>query len=103
MLSGVFVFYEYGAHLDLHILTHSFPTRRTSAVEAARPGRHSMIALVLADLAAEEPVGIRGVAEDHRHQHERSDQQEEQALVRRGGLLDRQHRDRKSTRLNSSH
>src|SRR3546814_18854237 len=26
----VFFFYGYGDHLDLHVLTHSFPTRRSS-------------------------------------------------------------------------
>src|SRR3546814_20687005 len=27
---GSFVFYGYGDHRDLHVLTHSFPTRRSS-------------------------------------------------------------------------
>src|SRR3546814_6247717 len=29
-----FFFYGYGDHLDLHVLTHSFPTRRSSDLDA---------------------------------------------------------------------
>src|SRR3546814_6631241 len=29
----VFFFYRYGDHRDLHVLTHSFPTRRSSDLE----------------------------------------------------------------------
>src|SRR3546814_11971144 len=41
MLFCVFVFYWYGDHRDLHVLIHSFPTRRSSdLVESARLSRH---------------------------------------------------------------
>src|SRR3546814_20337440 len=29
----LFIFYRYGDHRDLHVLTHSFPTRRYSDIE----------------------------------------------------------------------
>src|SRR3546814_17848021 len=33
----VFFFYLYGDHRDLHVLTHSFPTRRSSELDALLP------------------------------------------------------------------
>src|SRR3546814_20629084 len=33
--SAIFFFSCYGCHLDLHVLTHSFPTRRSSDLERA--------------------------------------------------------------------
>src|SRR3546814_6156078 len=35
--SSFFFFYVYGYHLDLHVLTHPFPTRRSSALPASTP------------------------------------------------------------------
>src|SRR3546814_1956293 len=34
-----FFFYGYGAHRDLHVLTHSFPTRRSSDLAQPRDDR----------------------------------------------------------------
>ena len=45
-----------------------------------------MIALALADFAAEQPIGQRGVAEDQRQQDDRANQHEELAR-RRGGRV----------------
>src|SRR3546814_16091283 len=37
LLCGIFLFYGDGDHRDLHVLTHSFPTRRSS--DLLRAGR----------------------------------------------------------------
>src|SRR3546814_12285083 len=37
----VFFVYSYADHRDLHVLTHSFPTRRSSDLRRSRPRRHS--------------------------------------------------------------
>src|SRR3546814_10385854 len=49
-----FVFYRYGDHRDLHVLTHSFPTRRSSDLrcrDRRRPGdrRHRPLRECLLD------------------------------------------------------
>src|SRR3546814_8258007 len=39
-------FYGYGDHRDLHVLTHSFPTRRSSDLNAARAAPMSALAAI---------------------------------------------------------
>ena len=48
-----------------------------------------MIALVGIDLSAEDPIGIGGVGEDQRHQDQRADEQEGEALIGCGCIPDR--------------
>src|SRR3546814_20299405 len=95
VLIFVFVFYGYGDHRDLHVLTHSFPTRRSSDLDErlARP--------LLAALAAR---GDLVVGENQpysaRNGHGYSLDQHGAA---RGLPHVELEIDRKSTRLNSSH
>src|SRR3546814_18633324 len=39
---SVFCFYGTGHHRDLHVLTHSFPTRRSSDLRHLEPGREGI-------------------------------------------------------------
>src|SRR3546814_6572125 len=58
-MSLLFLFYAYGAHRDLHVLTHSFPTRRSSDL-ADSPGE-----VLLAGLALEHvPKGVGGIGHE---------------------------------------
>src|SRR3546814_12232032 len=94
----VFLFLYYGDHLDLHVLTHSFPTRRSSDLSGPADFR-----------AADSSVAVR---QDYNiiilfgqgggwgallqvHEHSAVDEQR--------GAGDIGGQDRKSTRLNSSH
>src|SRR3546814_17945276 len=85
-----FCFEGYGDHRDLHVLTHSFPTRRSSDLVYQRPVR-----------APEQAVSVRG--------HEGIVKGPRVGVERRvGGMADHGQlnpdaADRKSTRLNSSH
>src|SRR3954462_2122426 len=67
-------------------------TRPTAATPAAhRPANQAsrlMIAM-LADLAAEHPIGPAGISEDDRHQHSGAGEHEALARIRRGRLPDR--------------
>src|SRR3546814_20470262 len=93
LLVLIFFFFErYGDHRDLHVLTHSCPTRRSSDLDVARAAGVSpkTVSRVLNDEAnvrgpTREKVLVAMAAMDYRpHQSARS-------------------LDRKSTRLNSSH
>src|SRR5436305_3867961 len=69
-------------------------TSRAAAPAAARAGHlyrapPSVIPRFRVDLAAEHPVGERGVGDDHRDQDRHADQHELLALGRRRGLPDR--------------
>src|SRR3546814_17131980 len=55
-----FFFYEYGDHRDLHVLTHSFPTRRSSDLD--KPPRNS-------DQIADLIKPPAPPAEHQRHEH----------------------------------
>src|SRR3546814_17553875 len=94
----VFFFYCYGDHRDLHVLTHSFPTLRSSdlrsEVEVARSGR---------------PVGKLFAAPSHGDHDERPGHVAIHGncpcclpTADQGGY-EVDPLDRKSTRLNSSH
>src|SRR3546814_1938075 len=56
-----FVFYGYGDHRDLHVLTHSFPTRRSAdlgqgdRVGRDRPGRRRGVDAVVSAVLSEQP------------------------------------------------
>src|SRR3546814_17547626 len=76
-----FVFQLYGAHRDLHVLTHSFPTRRSSGLGR---GDGDEVAQRRDDAGDLHRLG------EHLGQRNRA----------RAG---RDEQDRKSTRLNSSH
>src|SRR3546814_12581807 len=82
-----FLFEGYGDHRDLHVLTHSFPTRRSSDLpapaivpEVATPLIHAMLDRQYR-ATLDEPVGMLG------------------DITPRAAVQT----DRKSTRLNSSH
>src|SRR3546814_19558093 len=95
----VFFFSRYAGHRDLHVLTHSFPTRRSPDLDHDAEQE--------ADRDADEPDGDRdaGAVEDpsqHVPPEPVGAEQEERPPFGRAeevqiGL------DRKSTRLNSSH
>src|SRR3546814_20556332 len=65
-LSFCFLFYLYGVHRDLHVLTHSFPPRRSSDLPARRMFRPAEIggrsALALGRASAIAPRGPHGRA-----------------------------------------
>src|SRR3546814_19955799 len=95
-----FFFSGYGDHLDLHVLTHSFPTRRSSDLIQQETGGED----VFLHISAVERAGLSSLAEGQELQFN---------LVDRGGKVSAQDlqivgevvqvTDRKSTRLNSSH
>src|SRR3546814_18130324 len=82
----LFFFYGYGDHRDLHVLTHSFPTRRSSDL----PGRTVQILI----------IRQRG------HRVGRGNDGRTGGTARKAADLQKilpRAIDRKSTRLNSSH
>src|SRR3546814_12732551 len=98
-MTHVFFFFSgYGDHRDLPVLTHSFPTRRSSDL---RPARLEGAARVL--LGVVENAARRDGADPALRQLKRPDR----PLVVDGhlalGVDDGAELDRKSTRLNSSH
>src|SRR3546814_19173811 len=94
----MFCLYGNGDHRDLHVLTHSFPTRRSSdlAVMARPDPRREEIAAV--DRRA---MGAIAVEEGRPSRAARID--EILPERKRPARISQQRRDRKSTRLNSSH
>src|SRR3546814_13554349 len=103
MLSVIFFFFflHYRSHRVLHVLTHSFPTRRSSdlrrvsvRVEQAFLGGDSESGAVDIDAAALEHPILLVDRQAARRAERRADFQ----IARHDELLDR-----KSTRLNSSH
>src|SRR3546814_13046003 len=92
-----FFFSVYGDHRDLHVLTHSFPTRRSSDLHGPvgeRPGPTA----ALADFAGDPAEMMQAAPHADRDQGR---QQGKGQIDGRGNphLAG----DRKSTRLNSSH
>src|SRR3546814_12417947 len=47
VFSFFFVFYGYGDHRDLHVLTHSFPTRRSSDLGSSRARRERIVSAAI--------------------------------------------------------
>src|SRR3546814_14031801 len=97
-----FIFLGYGAHRDLNVLTHSFPTRLSSDLEE--------IACLKASVAVcEEAIGAMRAALVPGMTENALWSILNQVNAARGGewietrLLAAGPRDRKSTRLNSSH
>src|SRR3546814_16964997 len=97
----VFFFEVYGDHRDLHVLTHSFPTRRSSDLLRRNPlpefaRRH-------AGGTAERVAETRWRRKAERIRHRLDALVAQQHVL---GVIDPRVRnvaDRKSTRLNSSH
>src|SRR3546814_13575350 len=97
-MSYILIFFEcYGPHRDLHVLTHSLPTRRSS--DLLSPGSVDDHVAVGAGLRADAcPLGAgREAAAASPSQARLAD------LGDRGVRADLDRSDRKSTRLNSSH
>src|SRR3546814_18700844 len=96
----LFILYLYGIHRDLHLLTHSFPTRRSSDLLPALlqedycPDIHERLGLYKRLASCQTPDDLTVMQEE---------------LIDRFGELPDTTRallavqDRKSTRLNSSH
>src|SRR3546814_15733893 len=91
--------YRYGDHRDLHVLTHAFPTRRSSDLADIIDSEVSEYEIVRARAQFEQfvaggiarlPVGGARAGEMRAH-----------GIA--GGIDAAHHQDRKSTRLNSSH
>src|SRR3546814_9727604 len=85
-----FLFYRYGDHRDLHVLTHSFPTRLSSDLIAAKgwigltwpkeyggQARSALERYVVTEelLAAAVPVGAHWVADRQRSEEHTSELQ----------------------------
>src|SRR3546814_20432744 len=88
-------------HRDLHVLTHSFPTRRSSdlTIEARRRDFRQLLGELL-EVFEEEHFG----AEIDRGQFDRTAfERMRERQVREEAFLALGRQDRKSTRLNSSH
>src|SRR3546814_2686742 len=104
-----------GDHRDLHVLTHSFPTRRSSDLTAAHVNDNIVIfGRELADLAAKRRAGERngGIASLPKSIGAQLGKGEggpllvavhQQEVAARKRARHREVEDRKSTRLNSSH
>src|SRR3546814_15457000 len=84
---SIFVFYEYGDHRELHVLTHSFPTRRSAEIEENKDGVDNYLFPLIPERTACHEFRLHG-EEDYRGR-----------LVYR---LTFKPADRKSTRLHSS-
>src|SRR3546814_15073384 len=108
MVFSFFFFYLYGVPRDLHCLTHSFPTRRSSDLAEVverwqrmclSVGHLLQLGLHLPDKAvahlAQPLVGSQLGPVRLRHLEDRGHAE--------GAALEVQRGDRKSTRLNSSH
>src|SRR3546814_15599854 len=102
----------YGDHRDLHVLTHSFPTRRSSDLLAVQPAHlQARAELGRAYIALNEPEAARrelalvesqeAVPQDVRETLQRYVAALDTGLS--GGGTRISGKDRKSTRLNSSH
>src|SRR3546814_14914941 len=97
----LFFFYVYDNHRDLHGLTHSVPTRRSSDLNlpALTEERRRELSKVVHGEGEDSKVAIRNIRRDANHQLKEllKDKQvsEDEAT--------RCEADRKSTRLNSSH
>src|SRR3546814_11438107 len=102
-VSFFFFFYGYGYHRDLHVLTHSFPTRRSSDLQLDlrfdKRAKRSRREIVDAEGDRRRVRGAGLAAGPDRDDHRVREGRERPAMAG----VDRVEIDRKSTRLNSSH
>src|SRR3546814_16380423 len=100
--SKIFFFFEcYGDHRDLHVLTHSFPTRRSSDLARDFRTRVREAGVLVPDLAYRRGLRwlTRYVSQDPSDDHGLAVQAYAYYVLARANDME----DRKSTRLNSSH
>src|SRR3546814_961705 len=61
MLNRFIFFYCYGDHRDLHVLTHSFPTRRSADLFDGRAGFEALDAYGMALVTLDEKAEAAGI------------------------------------------
>src|SRR3546814_16777323 len=95
-----FFCYGYGDHRNLHVLTHSFPTRRSSDLQLIASDRLPLVMKMEADRMAQlAPPADEAKRELQVVIEERLSRIDNNP----GALFGEQFEDRKSTRLDSSH
>src|SRR3546814_14620436 len=102
----LFFFYVYGDHRDLHVLTHSFPTRRSSDLVPVRAftaaGQRGLTTLPSGSTrssGARQPALFGASGASERMKYSAADSTAAGAALTGPRVCG----DRKSTRLNSSH
>src|SRR3546814_19848175 len=93
----IFFFYGYGDHRDLHVLTHSFPTRRSSDLNFLSIG----VFTLARKIPRNKTVICFGTEKTPRHDAAGINEVFNEVVWIIYGVTDKV--DRKSTRLNSSH
>src|SRR3546814_12054438 len=100
----LFFVYLYGDHRDLHVLTHSFPTRRSSDLDFEQAAHHAALAhVMLRQICAQIAHNAALLAQMKSRIALIDSPSQLHLIVKTSEDAPRMTEDRKGTRLNSSH